>query len=222
TRLGIYPGMRGTLTLPQTIYNATGDAELAIAMTRYYILAGGTTTTSPRIIRHLGLADYLVPARKRDEAAEVIAQAIIRNGGKPLSQEQRAALEIEELPTELTFEEKEELRLMTDLFIRKDLIPTLYAYGRGQAEIFFSGEDKSSAMRIARRVANNSYHAVNVADGLISGGFDGFLKGKSMDEMAQWELDYFFVTTFQHPDALEGLTALVERRFPDFNRTYPF
>jgi 3-hydroxyacyl-CoA dehydrogenase/enoyl-CoA hydratase/carnithine racemase len=222
TRLGIYPGMRGTLTLPQTIYNATGDAELAIAMSRYYILAGGTTTTSPRIIRHLGLADYLVPARKRDEAAEVIAQAIIRNGGKPLSQEQRAALEIEELPTGLTFEEKEELRLMTDLFVRKDLIPTLYAYGRGQAEIFFSGEDKSSAMRIARRVANNSYHAVNVADGLISGGFDGFLKGKSMDEMAQWELDYFFVTTFQHPDALEGLTALVERRFPDFNRTYPF
>jgi enoyl-CoA hydratase/carnithine racemase len=214
--------MRGTLTLPQTIYNATGDAELAIAMTRYYILAGGTTTTSPRIIRHLGLADYLVPARKRDEAAEVIAQAIIRNGGKPLSQEQRAALEIEELPTELTFEEKEELRLMTDLFIRKDLIPTLYAYGRGQAEIFFSGEDKSSAMRIARRVANNSYNAVNVAEGLISRGFDGFLKGKSMDEMAQWELDYFFITTFQHPDALEGLTALVERRFPDFNRTYPF
>ncbi|MGB2906120.1 MAG: 3-hydroxyacyl-CoA dehydrogenase NAD-binding domain-containing protein [Candidatus Aminicenantaceae bacterium] len=222
TRLGIYPGMRGTLTLPQTIYNATGDAELAVAMSRYYILAGGTTTTSPRIIKHLGLADYLVPARKRDEAAEVISQSIIRNGGRSLSKEQRASLEIDELPTELTYEEKEELRLMTDLFIRKDLIPTLYAYGRGQAEVFFSGENKSSAVRIARRVANNSYHAVQVADGLISKGFDDFLKGKSMDEMAQWELDYFFIPTFQHPDALEGMTALVERRFPDFNRIYPF
>jgi 3-hydroxyacyl-CoA dehydrogenase/enoyl-CoA hydratase/carnithine racemase len=222
TRLGIYPGMRGTLTLPQTIYRETGDAELAVAMARYYILAGGTTTTSPRIIRHLGLADYLVPAQKRDEAAEVIAEAIIRNGGKPLSREQRASLEIEELPTELTFEEKEELRLMTDLFICKDLIPTLYAYGRGQAEVFFSGEDQSSAVRIARRVANNSHHAVQVADVLINRGFDGFLNGRSPDELAQWELDYYFVPTFQHPDALEGMTALVERRFPEFNRTYPF
>jgi len=122
----------------------------------------------------------------------------------------------------LTFEEKEELRWMKDLFLKRDLIPTLYAYGRRQAEIFLSGESKTYVGRIARRVANNSPHAVQVADWLISKGFGDFLKGKSSDEMAQWELDWCLIPTFQHPDALEGLTALVERRFPEFNRQYPF
>ncbi len=217
TRLGIYPGLRGTLTLPQLIYKATGDAELAVALSRYYILAGGTTTSSPRLIKYLGLADFLVTARKRDEVGEILVQAIINNGGKPLTQEQIDSLKIEELPSELTFEEKEELRWMKDLFLKDDLIPTLYAYGQGQTEVSLSG-GRTYVQRIARRVANNSPHAVHVANRLISKGFDDFLKRKSMDDAAQWELDYYLVPTFRHPDALEGLTALVERRPPKFKR----
>ena len=222
TRLGIYPGMRGTLLLPQLIYKATGDAELAVALTRYYILAGGTATSSPRMIKYLRLADFLVPARKRDEAAEVVVEAVMKNGGKALRAEQLRTLKIEELPSELTFEEKEEIRWMKDLFLKPDLVPTLYAYGRGQTEFFLSGESKEYAQRIARRVANNSLHAVFMADLLISRGFDGFLKGQSMDELARWELENYLLLFFRHPDALEGLTALVERRFPEFKRRYPF
>ncbi len=222
TRLGIYPGLAGTLILPRLIYEATGDAELAVAMSRYYILAGGTATSSPRLIRYLGLADVLVPARKRDETAQIIARAIIANGGKPLGPDKLASLGIQELPLELTFAEKEELRLVKDLFVRKDLIPTLYGYGRGLSEVFFSGDDKAWAERIARRVANNSPHAVFVSDLLINRGFAGFLQGKSFEELAKWELDYYFIPVFEHPDAREGLTALVERRFPEFNRLYPF
>ncbi len=221
TRLGIYPGLRGTLTLPQTIHKATNDAEMALALSRYYILAGGTSISSPRLMKFLGLADFYVEAKKRDETAEKLAQAIIDNGGKPLRQEQIESLQIQELPSELTFEEKEEIRSMKNFFLKNDLIPTLYAYGRGQTEIFLSGDTKSHAQRIARRVANNSPHAVSIADRLISQGFDLYLQGKSQDEIAKWELDYFLEPTFQHPDALEGLKALVERRFPDFNRRYP-
>ena len=222
TRLGIYPGMRGTLLLPQLIYRATGDAELAVALSRYYILAGGTATSSPRMIKYLGLADFLVTARNRDEAAEVVVEAIMKNGGKPLRAEQLQSLKIEELPSELTFEEKEEIRWMKDLLLKPDLVPTLYAYGRGQTDIFLSGASKEYAQRIARRVANNSLHAAFMADWLISRGFDGFLKGQSIDELARWELENYLLLFFKHPDALEGLTALVERRFPEFNRRYPF
>jgi len=217
TRLGIYPGLRGTLTFPQAIYKATVDAELALALSRYYILAGGVTL-SPRIIKYLGLADLLVPARKRDEVAETVAQAIMDNGGKPLTQQQVESLKIEELPSELTFEEKEELRLMKNLFLESDLMATLWAYGRGQAEVPLSGESRPFMEKIARRVAKNSPHAVQVAERLISKGFDDFLKGKSLDEAAQWELDNYLIPTFQHPDALEGLTALVERRSPAFKQ----
>jgi 3-hydroxyacyl-CoA dehydrogenase/enoyl-CoA hydratase/carnithine racemase len=221
TKLGIYPGLRGTLVLPQVIYRATGDAELAVAMSRYYILAGGTSSTSPRILKHLGLVDFYVEAKTRDDVAERLAQAIIENDGKPLSPDQKKSLRIEELPSELTFEEKEELRCMTELFLKGDVIPTLYAYGRGHAEIFFSGDNRVYANRIARRVANNSPQAVMTANYLINKGFDDLKKGRSMDEAAGFELDHFIEQTFQHPDALEGLSALVERRFPDFNRRYP-
>jgi len=174
------------------------------------------------MIKYLGLADFLVPARKRDEAAEVVVEAVMKNGGKALRAEQLRTLKIEELPSELTFEEKEEIRWMKDLFLKPDLVPTLYAYGRGQTEFFLSGESKEYAQRIARRVANNSLHAVFMADLLISRGFDGFLKGQSMDELARWELENYLLLFFRHPDALEGLTALVERRFPEFKRRYPF
>jgi len=180
------------------------------------------TTSSPRLLKYLGLADWLVPARRRDEVAEKLAQAVVDNSGKSLTQEQVAALKIEELPSELTLEEKEELRGMKDLFLKQDLISTLHAYARGQAEISLSGESKFFAQRIARRVVNNSYHAMQVADSMISHGFNEFLKGKSLDELAQYELDNYLERTFQHPDALEGLTAFVERRSPEFNRRFPF
>jgi enoyl-CoA hydratase/3-hydroxyacyl-CoA dehydrogenase len=218
TRLGIYPGLRGTLTLPQVIYKTKGDAELALAMSRYYILAGGIATSSPRVIKYLGLADFLVPARKRDEVAEVLVQAIINNDGKPLTPQQIESLRIEELPLELTPEEKNELQAMKDLFSMSDLIPTLYAYAEGKAEIPFSGESKILVKKIASWVANNSPQAVEVAEHLISRGFDDILKGKSLDEAAQHELDNYLVSTFQHPDALEGLTAVAERRSPRFKK----
>ncbi len=221
-RSGIYPLLRGVLTLPQVIYKATDDAELAVALSRYFILAGGTVTLSPRLLKHLGLADFLVPARRRDEAADKLVQAVVDNDGKSLTREQTAALEIEELPSDLTFEEKEELRWIKDLFVQKDLIPTLFAYASGQAEISLSGEGKSFTQRIAERVARHSYHALQVADSLISRGFDEFIKGKSLDELAHYELDNYLERTFQHPDAAEGLTAQVERRFPQFNRQFPF
>jgi enoyl-CoA hydratase/3-hydroxyacyl-CoA dehydrogenase len=218
TRLGIYPGLRGTLTLPLTIYKAREDAELALALSRYYILAGGIRTSSPRIIRYLGLADFLVPARKRDEVAEVLIQAIIDNDGKPLMPQQIESLKIEELPSELTPEEKNELQAMKDLFSMSDLIPTLSAYAEGKANIPFSGEIKTLVEKVARWVTNNSPHTVKVADSLISKGFDDILKGKSLDEAAQLELDNYLVSTFQHPDALEGMTALVEWRSPRFKK----
>lgn len=222
TRLGIYPGLRGTLTLSQVIYQKTKDPEMAVALSRYYILAGGTTTASPRVLKHLGMADLLVPACRRDRVADILVRAIIDNHGKQLTRKQIDALDIEELPSELTFAEKEELRTMKDLFLKSDLIPTLYAYGRGHAEVFFSFETKVEAQRIARRVANNSFFAVVVSDLLISKGFEDLLKGISQEKRAQWELENYLRSTFEHPDALEGLTALVERRFPDFNRLYPF
>jgi enoyl-CoA hydratase/3-hydroxyacyl-CoA dehydrogenase len=218
TRLGIYPGLRGTLTLPQAIYKAWDNAELALALSRYYILAGGIRTSSPRIVKYLGLADFLVPARKRDEAAEILVEAIIDNGGKPLSSEQLESLKIEELPSELTPEEKNELEVMKDLFSMSDLIPTLYTYAEGKAEILISGESKNLVEKVARWVTNNSPHAVKVADSLISKGFDDILKGKSQDEAAQYELDNHLVSIFQHPDALEGLTAVVEGRSPRFQK----
>ena len=111
---------------------------------------------------------------------------------------------------------------MKELFIKDDPAATLYAYGRGLAEIFLSWESRAYAERIARRVSMNSFHAVYVANLLLSKGFAGFLDGKSLDELAQWELDHYLSLTFQHPDALEGLSALVERRFPEFQRRYPF
>ena len=218
TRLGIYPILRGTLTLPQLIYEATEDAEMAVALSRYFILAG-ETTSSPKLLKYLGLVDLVVEARQRDEVADRLAQAIIDNERKPLTEEQLASLDIQELPSDLVSDERAELLRMKNLFLKSDSILT--PYGRGQAEALRSGEDKAYRERISRRVASNSLHAVHIANRLISEGFSDFLKGKSLDERAQWELENHLVLTFQHPDALEGLTALAERRFPEFNRRYP-
>jgi 3-hydroxyacyl-CoA dehydrogenase len=222
TRLGIFPGLRGTLLLPQLIYKATGDAELAVAISRYYILAGGTVTSSPRMIKYLGMADFLVPAYKRDEAAAMVAAAMMKKKGKRLTKRELQSLGIEELPTELTLDEKEELRVMKNLFLKADLIPTLYAFGRGFAPLYLSGAEKTLARRVTTRVTANSPNAVAISNWLISKGFEDFLKGVSTEKLAQRELENYLVSIFQHPDALIGLEALVKRRFPEFRRSYPF
>ncbi|MFQ5906522.1 MAG: 3-hydroxyacyl-CoA dehydrogenase/enoyl-CoA hydratase family protein [bacterium] len=222
TRLGIFPGLRGTLTMPQVIYKKTNDPELAVAMARYYILAGGTATSSPRLLRYLGFADLIVPAHKRDEAAARVAEAIVKNKGKPVSQKELKKLKIKELPSELTFEEREELRTMKELFLMQDLIPTLYAYGRRDRELFFVGEARTYAQRIAQRAANNSPNAVWVSNWLISKGFEDFMNGVDSDIIAARELNDYLVPTFMHPDAMIGLTSLLERKFPEFRRAYPF
>jgi enoyl-CoA hydratase/3-hydroxyacyl-CoA dehydrogenase len=222
TRLGIFPGLRGTLTLPQVIYRKTGDPELAVAISRYYVLAGGTATSSARVLKHLGLADLIVPAHRRDEAAAEIAKAIIANKGKPISEKELKTLKIKELPSELTLEEKDELRTMKELFLMQDLVPTLYAYGRGDKDFFFVGATRDLALRISRRVANNSPNAVWVSNWLISKGFEDFMNGVDNDKLAAHELDNHLVPAFKHPDAMVGLTSLLERKFPEFPRRYPF
>ncbi len=221
TRLGIYPGLRGTLLLPQIIHRKLDDEEKAVALSRYYILAGGTTITSPQVLSYLGFADFVVPAHRRDEVAQTIAGAIIENGGKIPSTEKLAKLELERLQENPTLDEREELNSMTDLFLEHDLIPALYAYARG-AELFFSGRMKSHGLRIARRVAACSPNAVWTANWLISKGFDGFLKGVDNESLAQYELEEHLISTFKHPDALIGLEALMSRGFPAFRRRYPF
>ncbi len=221
-RLGIYPGLRGTLMMPRIIHRKTGDAELAVAMARYYILAGGTPTSSPRILRHLGFCDLLVQSNKREEVAREICAAIAKNQGKPLGEKKLAALKIEELPSELTPDEREEIRVMTRLFLNQDLIPTLYAYGRRMAEIYHTSPWREQVQRICNRVASASPNAVWISNWLISKGFDDAMKGVELEESAKYELDVHLEEVFRHPDALIGLKAMVERKFPAFPRRYPF
>jgi len=221
TRLGIYPGLRGTLMLSRIIHRTTGDAELAIAMARYYILAGGTATTSPRLLRYFGFADLLVPSNKRDEVAGILCNAIAENGGRALSREQIDALGIEELPTGLTWDEMEELRYMKHLFLKPDVVPSLYSYGRREAEVFHTSPWREQVIRVANRAASNSPNAVWVSNWLISKGFDDYMKGVDVDESARYELDNYLEETFRHPDAIAGLKAMLERRFPEFPRRYP-
>ncbi len=222
TRLGIYPGLRGTLMLPRIIHRTTGDAELALAMARYYILAGGTATSSPRLLRYFGLADLLVPSNKRDEVAKTLCRAIADNDGRPLTRDQIDALGIEQLPSEPTYDEMEELRYMKSLFLKPDLIPALYMFGRREAEVFHTSPWREQVTRIANRAASNSPNAVWVANWLISKGFDDYLKGVDLDESARYELDQHLEETFRHPDAIAGLKAMVARKFPVFPRRYPF
>ncbi|MFQ5797432.1 MAG: 3-hydroxyacyl-CoA dehydrogenase/enoyl-CoA hydratase family protein [Bacteroidota bacterium] len=222
TRLGIYPGLRGTLTLPQLIYRHTGDAEAAVALSRYYILAGGTVTSSPQIVFHLGCADAVVPQQRRDDAAEIVARAIIENNGMIVTTDQLNALEFERLDTHLSFADNRELRVAKDLFSQPDLLPTLYAQGRSHLPLFYSTEMKSIAGRTARRVADSSPNAVCVANYLISRGFEEFLRGTDNDALAGFELEHHLCQVFEHPDALIGLEAMVHGRFPEFRRRYPF
>jgi enoyl-CoA hydratase/carnithine racemase len=221
TRLGIYPGLRGTLVLPRIIHRATGDAELAVAMARYYILAGGTATSSPRLLRYLGLADFIVPSNKRDEVAKTLCKAIGENGGKMLDREQIEALCIEELPTKLTLEEREELHYVSHLFLNQDVVPALYSHGRREKEVYHTSPWREQVIRIANRAAGNSPNAVWVSNWLISKGFDDYMRGVDLDESARYELDRHLEETFRHPDAIAGLKAMVDRKFPVFPRRYP-
>src|SRR5208283_3628341 len=164
TRLGIYPGLRGTLTLPQVIYKKTTDKEVALALARYFILAGGLSTSSPQMIYHLGAAGVIVPQQRRDDIAEIIAEAMIANKGKMISKEQLCNLPFERLSTTLSFDESQQLRVAAELFSQADLIPTLYAQARGDRPLHYTGEMKSFAERVVRRVAAASPNAVWISN----------------------------------------------------------
>jgi len=222
TRLGIYPGLRGTLTLPQVINRELGDPETALALARYYVLAGGTATSSPAVIRHLGLADAVVPQHRRDEAAEMIAGAIVRGGGELPPRETLETLPFTFPDGGLSAPEREELRVAAEMFSQADLIPTLVAQGRGHLPVFYSGATRAFAERIARRVVANSPNAVQTASFLLSRGFAGHLAGTGNDELAAFELDHALVPVFEHPDARIGIEALLSGTFPEFTRRYPF
>ncbi len=222
TKLGIYPGLRGTLLFPQLVYKATNDPELAVALARYYILAGGTPITSPQLIKYMGMADIIVPSHRRDEVALVIAEAIKNNNGKILTKEQLDSLDIPRMPEDLTFEEENEIRIMKDLFLMSSVVTTLSSYGMGVHAPFLAPLEKALTVRVARRLFSCSPNAVYITNWLISNGFKKFLDGESTDKLADIELDKYLYDIFEHPEALEGLTAMTERRFPEFNRQYPF
>jgi len=222
TRLGIFPGLRGTLMMSRIIHRTTGDAELAVAMARYYILAGGTATSSPRLLRYFGLADLIVPSNTRDEVAWKLCDAISKNKGRVLTRKQIDALGIEEIPTELTLADKEEIQYMKRLFLRQDIVQTLYSYGRREGEVFHTSPWREQVVRIANRVAANSPNAVWVSNWLIGKGFDDYMKGVDLDESAAYELEHHLEEIFKHPDAMVGLKAMLSRKFPEFERRYPF
>ncbi|HLB00229.1 MAG TPA: enoyl-CoA hydratase/isomerase family protein, partial [Bacteroidota bacterium] len=222
TRLGIYPGLRGTLTLPQVIHRKTGNPEYALAIARYYTLAGGTATSSPQVIHRLGFAHAIVPQNARDDAADMIARAIVSNNGRIPGPEILDALGFPRLGTSLSDADATELEVAAGMFSQADLIPTLVAQGRGHLPIFYSGPMRSLAERTARRVALNSPNAVGAADHLLSRGFRGYLDGEDNDALAAFELDHFLVPVFRHPDARIGIEALLDGKFPEFKRRYPF
>jgi len=50
----------------------------------------------------------------------------------------------------------------------------------------------------------------------------GALDGEDNDALAAFELDHFLVPVFRHPDARIGIEALLDGKFPEFKRRYPF
>ena len=216
-----FSGLRGTLMLSRIIPRTTGDAELAVAMARYYTLAGGTATSTPKFLRYFGLADLLVPSQKRDEVAKTLCKAIMVKGSQ-LSKEEIGQLKIEELPTKLTLDEKEEIRYMKGLFLQPDVVATLYGQGRRQIEIFHTSPWREQAQRVASRVTANSPNAVAISNWLISKGFDDYMKGVDLDESARYELEQHLEEVFKHPDAKIGLKAMIERKFPNFREGFRF
>ncbi len=222
TRLGIYPGLRGTLTFPQIINRKTNDAELAMALARYFMLAGGVVSSSPQVLRALGFADAIVPQHRRDEAAEALASAIIANGGRVLTPSELDRLSFSRIDATLSFADQQEIHVARNVFNQSDLLPTLYAQARGQLMVALTGELKSLAGKALKRVVNNSPHAVSVANYLISRGFQGYLSGVDNEELAGFELEHHLRQVFEHPDALIGLEAAVQGKVARFRRRYPF
>jgi len=220
TRLGIYPGLRGTLTLPQLIYRKTQDAEFSLALARYLILAG-IATSSPQMIYHVGCADIIVPQHRRDDAADLIAEAILKNNGTSISHKRLCKLPFPQLNTNISLDETRQLQIVKEIFTQSDLLPTLYAQARGHLALFYSGEMRKTAERIVSRVASNSPNAVWIADHLISRGFEGFLDGVDNDTLAEFEIEHCLTSVFEHPDALIGLEAMVHGKLPEFRRRYP-
>jgi 3-hydroxyacyl-CoA dehydrogenase len=215
-RLGIYPGMRGSCLLPHLIANATGDPLLAAALSRYYILAGGSPTSSPRVIQHLGLADCIVPSHCRDDAAASISSWILNHGGAIPSPDELSQLDFIRIDEGLTLDEREEMRWMRDLFSRPHFLPWLYAIGFGWIKPDLSGNQLDFVRRVARRVASNSPHAVMVSAQLIGLAMQAFEEKVDLSEIAENELQNYLHRVFNHPDALEGLSALLERRRASF------
>ena len=152
----------------------------------------------------------------------MMARAIVSNNGRIPGPEILDALGFPRLGTSLSDADATELEVAAGMFSQADLIPTLVAQGRGHLPIFYSGPMRSLAERTARRVALNSPNAVGAADHLLSRGFRGYLDGEDNDALAAFELDHFLVPVFRHPDARIGIEALLDGKFPEFKRRYPF
>ena len=173
------------------------------------------------MIFQMGCADVIIPQHRRDDAAMLIARAIIDNGGKQISAEQLNGLSFERLSTRLSPADAREFQIAKELFSQADLIPTLYAQARGQLPLAYTGDMKSIAEKMSRRVAANSPNAVWVSNELISRGFKNFLAEIDNDTLAGYELEHSLRQVFEHPDALIGLEAMVRGKFPEFRRRYP-
>lgn len=220
TKLGIYPGMRGTILLPQIILRKTGDLDLALAYSRYLILSG-SPSSSARVLHHCGFADELVEPHRRMSAVLPYVDFILAQGKLP-DAAQRKSFPIERACSALTYEERMELQVIRDLFIVDDLIPSFYAIAKGERDAALSGWRKSFAQSVARRIMNNSPFAVARADWLINSACDRHLLGIPNDDIAAYELERHLGEIFRHPDALAGLEAVMRGAFPSFQRRYPF
>ena len=220
TRLGIYPGLRGTIVFPQVIYRATQDAELALTYSRYMMMSG-STSSSAQLLTTLGFADEIVPPQSRNTAVRALCDWIISHGSLPTAEE-RATLSFERANPDITFREQQELQVIRDLFIVDDIIPTVYAYARGDREPQFSGWRKGFAQQISRRVSTASPFAVSRADWLLDSGFDKHLRGMDNESIAAYELAHHLGEIFEHPDAVSGLESTMRGAFPSFQHRYPF
>ncbi|MFQ6069471.1 MAG: 3-hydroxyacyl-CoA dehydrogenase/enoyl-CoA hydratase family protein [Candidatus Aminicenantales bacterium] len=214
--LGIYPFLRATLTLPWLLYLATGEEEKAISLSRYYLLSGKEALSSAAI-RKFGLADFLVPARRRDEVADLLAGKIMEKSGKVLSGEEYRSLGIEELAPEISAQQSERLELATTIFSPHRSLSDLENFMTTKACPSLSGKEEKVLRDIALQVVANSPHALEKVERSVIRGFEGLKKGKSLDEFARYELEQDFLPVMKHLDALEGLSAFLEGRKPSFS-----
>lgn len=220
TRLGIYPGLRGTIILPQIIHRATNDIDSALAYSRYLILAG-LPSSSPQLLTHFGFADELVEPQQRNRAVWEYANWIIKTGKIP-NPEERKSLNIHRVGIDISLREQHELRVIADFFGVDDLIPSIYAIARFDREVQFSGWRKGFAQTLARRVFTASPFAIERASWLINSSFEKYMNGISNDVIADYELKNHLGEIFEHPDALNGLESMMRGAFPVFSHRYPF